>query len=119
MVLAYFISSILAMIGLSGLLFYKLGTTTARRRMIPNNSYYIPHIVRHIEDSAPSIFLSKSTKMHNSESVSDPDKPQIQYIKTQKESKKPMTASEPITYKHITKRMTLVNVSSNPRGNNA
>ena len=119
MVLAYFISSVLAMIGLSGLLFYKIGTTTARRRMIPNNSYYIPHIVRHIEETAPSVFLSKSAKMDNPESISDPEIPQLQYIKTKKEIKKPTTANEPITYKHITKRMTLVNVSTNQRGNNA
>jgi hypothetical protein len=117
MVLAYFISSVLAMIGLSGLLFYKIGSSTARRRMIPNNSYYIPHIVRHIEDTAPSVFFSKSTKMNNPEQ--DSDRQQFQYIKTQKEIKKPTTASDPITYKHITKRMTLVSVSTNPRGNNA
>lgn len=112
MVLAYFISSVLAMIGLSGILFYKLGTTTARRRMVPNNSYYIPHIVRHIEDSASSVFFSKSTTINNLSS--DPDRPQLEYISTKGQNQKPTPVSEQITYKHLTKRMTLVSAPTKP-----
>jgi hypothetical protein len=119
MVLAYFISSVLAMIGLSGLLFYKLGATSARRKLVPNNSYYIPHIVRHIEDSAPSIFLSKSITANNHNSESGSDNPQLKYISTQEQKENSRPVYDQISYKHLTKRMTLVSAPTNPRIKNA
>lgn len=106
MALAYLILSLLALIGLSGLLFYRAGQSTIYRRVALSNNYSVPSVLQNLgSQNQPAfevIFHNTSTRTprQGSEiSARISEESELGYNSNQHTS---------IVYKSVTRRMTIV-----------
>lgn len=106
MALTYFILSLLALIGLSGLLFYRAGQSTIYRRVAFSNNYSVPSVLQNLGGFNQPAY---SVNFHNSDTRVTGESPASSAYSLEESTLNPNSNHHTsIVYKSVTSRMTIV-----------